>query len=304
MSTWLYACGRMVIAWTASVGLLASGCGQEPAAAQAGEDAMKTWRADTRRTRLRGPSPGILAFILAACSAASAAEPAEPVPRIEVEPAEVGNPSKELRTIMRRVIRTHRAEIDACTDAHPGSAGTLVLAFRLEPDGRLAGLRAPSHQGLPDGLAQCVLEAMRAWRLPRPRSGSSVQLRYPLELPLPGARDRPAPRWTAKPGGSFVRGALSREQLLSVIKAHLKEIQHCWESDLRCCPPLMVKVVVRFQIGPDGAVVEAGIEQDSSASEQLETCILEAVRSWRFPKPRDGAPVSVSYPFIFRPAGM
>jgi hypothetical protein len=37
----------------------------------------------------------------------------------------------------------------------------------------------------------------------------------------------------------------------------------------------------------------------SMANTQVENCVLQAVRRWDFPKPKDGGPVVIVYPFQF-----
>jgi len=239
-------------------------------------------------------------ILMAAVTAAAVrAGTEEAVPKVVVEPAEVGNPARALRAIMGRVVHAHRAELGACQWRRPAEAGTLRLAFRAEPDGRLTAVRAEDRGVLSDCLAACVVDAVAAWRLPAPSQGVAQLVTYPLALPVPGAPDegeRLAPKVPVAPGD---RTGLSAARIQASIKTGLDRIKRCWESDLRPCPALHAKVAIRFVIDPRGAVRCADVAQGGSASPELEACVLAAVRALRFPAAPDGRPVTVTYPFIF-----
>lgn len=223
------------------------------------------------------------------------ADPDAP-PRVVVDPPEVGNPVKAFKSLMDRVVHNHRDEVDSCRKAYPGRAGTAMLAFTVEPDGRLAAVRAVDNGDLPGELVGCLMARVENWRVPAPRAGIRMHIRYPLVLRPPGPLHSKVRALATRPS---IEGALSPEQIRNVIRAHLKKIQTCYQAELRPCPALHSKIVVRFEIAAKGHVARAAITENTSASRKLEACILHVVRRWRFPEPRDGAPVKVTYPFVF-----
>jgi TonB family protein len=86
-----------------------------------------------------------------------------------------------------------------------------------------------------------------------------------------------------------------------VIRRHLQEIQYCYVSvGLPTNPNLGGMVKVTFVIGPDGRVTGAGIGSTTLGHDGTESCIVSAVRRWRFPRPEGQLPY-VTYPFHFRP---
>ena len=58
------------------------------------------------------------------------------------------------------------------------------------------------------------------------------------------------------------------------------------------------QIVMHMQIAADGRVTESCITDPATAvGSDVATCITSAIHSMTFPKPADGVPVSVTYPF-------
>ena len=105
------------------------------------------------------------------------------------------------------------------------------------------------------------------------------------------------------PGKTIVVGGLPREVIFKVVKSHQREIQYCYETALNGRPDLAGKVAVQWTIGPDGAVTDAGVIETTLLAERAEQCILTRIRRWKFPEVPGGGIVSVSFPWVFKPAG-
>lgn len=52
-----------------------------------------------------------------------------------------------------------------------------------------------------------------------------------------------------------------------------------------------------------GSVAEANVSETSIANANVESCILQRVRRWKFPEPQGGGVVSVNFPWLFKAAG-
>ena len=63
------------------------------------------------------------------------------------------------------------------------------------------------------------------------------------------------------------------------------------------------RVTVQFTIGASGQVLASVLQNSTVASARVESCIVQAVRRWEFPKPLGGGLVIVSYPFVLAPNG-
>jgi hypothetical protein len=105
------------------------------------------------------------------------------------------------------------------------------------------------------------------------------------------------------PGQTTVLGGLSREEIDRVIQRHQNEIRFCYETELQKDPDLHGKVQLTWTIDPSGAVSETEVSQTTIGSAAVEGCISSRVRRWRFPEPRGGGQVIVTYPWVFKAAG-
>lgn len=97
-----------------------------------------------------------------------------------------------------------------------------------------------------------------------------------------------------------VDGGLDRDVIARYIKSQLGQIRYCYERQLSANPDLYGKVQVRFVIGSSGAVVQQAIGTTTLKSAMVEGCILRRVASWKFPEPKGGTSVIVTYPFLFK----
>ena len=97
--------------------------------------------------------------------------------------------------------------------------------------------------------------------------------------------------------------ALSKDIIARIARAHMSEVLHCYEAGLEDDPALEGKVVVQFVINGEGTVSSAtSAEGTDLGHEGVESCVVETLEGWRFPKPRGGGNVIVTYPFQFTPS--
>ena len=73
----------------------------------------------------------------------------------------------------------------------------------------------------------------------------------------------------------------SPAQVLNIVRSHMRALKDCYKQELRQNPHLKGKVVVRFTLNPEGAVVYASIVSSTLNSPRVESCILRRVRQWR-----------------------
>lgn len=93
---------------------------------------------------------------------------------------------------------------------------------------------------------------------------------------------------------------LSAEIIRAVIRRHLGAIRYCYERELDDGDSLAGKIVVGFTIDGNGAVENATVRSSTMpGGEDVEACLVRRISLMRFPAPRDGARVTVSYPFVF-----
>jgi outer membrane biosynthesis protein TonB len=97
-----------------------------------------------------------------------------------------------------------------------------------------------------------------------------------------------------------VEEGLTKDEVAKVIHSHMNEIRYCYESAIMRDPNLAGKLLVDFKINASGIVPNAGIGEATLKDPQVTQCLLGKLRSWKFPNPRGGVIVAVSYPFIFK----
>jgi TonB family protein len=101
------------------------------------------------------------------------------------------------------------------------------------------------------------------------------------------------------PGKTIIQGSLSKEEIGRVIRRNLARFKYCYEKQLNANPNLAGKVAVYFTIAPTGEVAQASVRETSMNDENVESCVIKVMRSLKFPKPRGGGIVVVTYPFVF-----
>ena len=102
---------------------------------------------------------------------------------------------------------------------------------------------------------------------------------------------------------SSVEEGLSRDEIGRVIHSHLAEIRYCYESAMIRHATVEGKLMAAFTISGQGAVRSASVKDSTLNDPGLDQCVLSHLLKWRFPKPRGGGDVGVTYPFIFKKLG-
>ncbi len=105
------------------------------------------------------------------------------------------------------------------------------------------------------------------------------------------------------PGKTTVVGGLDRDVIMKVVKRHQNEIKYCYEQEAQKNPALAGKVAVAWTIDPAGGVAEANVSESSISNANVESCIVQRIRRWKFPEPSGGGVVNVTFPWIFSLAG-
>jgi hypothetical protein len=98
-----------------------------------------------------------------------------------------------------------------------------------------------------------------------------------------------------------ITGALDRDQVRKVVREHISEVRSCYDAGLTPSPNLQNRVAIEFVIEPSGEVGSAEVHESTLKDDRVSACIVEVIQGWRFPKPADGKPVTVVYPFALSP---
>lgn len=111
--------------------------------------------------------------------------------------------------------------------------------------------------------------------------------------------DEPRPRTDEPSPKAEVDGALDKDLIRRIVRAHIGEVRYCYDEGLAHDPELAGRVVVDFVIGAEGKVTRSTAESDMEGD--VPDCIATAVSRWLFPRPADGKDVAVKYPFVLEP---
>lgn len=99
---------------------------------------------------------------------------------------------------------------------------------------------------------------------------------------------------------TVIEGGLDRDAIAEVIRRNLGQIRYCYERQLSSNPELYGKVLVKFTIGAAGDVSGQRVDSSTLKSSMVEGCIMRRMAGWKFPEPKGGTQVNVSYPFLFK----
>jgi hypothetical protein len=111
-----------------------------------------------------------------------------------------------------------------------------------------------------------------------------------------GGRGTRVPR--VRQAKAEVKGALDKDIIRRIVRAHINEVRYCYNQGLVRDPNLKGRVSVQFTIGPTGNVPVAVVQETSLKDGSVGQCIAKAVKRWKFPKPEGGGNVVVTYPFV------
>jgi len=100
-----------------------------------------------------------------------------------------------------------------------------------------------------------------------------------------------------------VLSGLPKDVINAVVQRHRAEIRACYDASLQRNPGLRGKIVIAFNIQPNGIVSYAGVKESTVGDKNLDNCIISRVKTWIFPKPEAPVVTEVTaYPFYLNPA--
>ena len=95
-------------------------------------------------------------------------------------------------------------------------------------------------------------------------------------------------------------GSVDAGKVREFVSSQGADLLSCYERALLENPNLAGTYTVRIVIEGNGAVGTASMQGSTLHWLSMERCLLQLVRTWRFPPPADGKTAAVDYPFIFR----
>jgi hypothetical protein len=106
---------------------------------------------------------------------------------------------------------------------------------------------------------------------------------------------------TVRQAKAEVQGALDKDIIRRIVRAHINEVRYCYNQALARDPNAKGRVAVQFTIGGTGKVPSAVVQESTLKDAAVGNCIAQSVKRWTFPKPEGGGSVIVTYPFVLEP---
>jgi len=179
-----------------------------------------------------------------------------------------------------------------------GAASTQVFAAAADIDRALVGLQGPGHAGGDSDLGTRSLGGglvATSIGIGVLGSGTGLGIRGGKDpAPLIAGEHRPV---EVKGGTTTTVGGLDRGEVQRVLSRAMSRFRFCYERQLTTTPNLEGKLATLFTIGGSGDVVQASVVEGMDAN--VDRCVVQVLRSLRFPTPKGGGVVTVTYPFVF-----
>jgi hypothetical protein len=99
---------------------------------------------------------------------------------------------------------------------------------------------------------------------------------------------------------ALVEGGLDKDQIAAVINRHIGEVIYCYEKGLQVQSELSGRVDIHWVINAAGVVNGANVSSSSLHNTKVDNCIVDHLRTWKFPHPVGGVNVKVEYPFVLK----
>ena len=95
-------------------------------------------------------------------------------------------------------------------------------------------------------------------------------------------------------------GSIDPEKVREIVSSHRPALRDCYQRAVLENPSLAGRCTVHIVVAGDGTVGSASLQGSTVRSLSLGRCLLQLVRTWRFPAPADGKALAVDYPLLFR----
>ncbi|MDA3863053.1 MAG: AgmX/PglI C-terminal domain-containing protein, partial [Deltaproteobacteria bacterium] len=102
-------------------------------------------------------------------------------------------------------------------------------------------------------------------------------------------------------GSASVYGKLDPNEVRAVIRAHRREVHHCYQKGLMMNDKLAGSVRVSFIIATTGRVKSCNVTENLAIA-KVGNCICGRLRTWKFPQPQGGL-ARVAYAWTLQPGG-
>lgn len=134
----------------------------------------------------------------------------------------------------------------------------------------------------------CAIKVVETLRFPKPYKGKPVTLTHPMRF--------------TPPHGDRRLGTLSETQIRGAFRKASYDFRKCYNAASKKTPKLKGTLTVALVVQPDGSHKGLKVVNDELGDKAMSRCVLTRIREVRFPRPKYGGEVDVTYPLVFEPA--
>lgn len=180
------------------------------------------------------------------------------------------------RVMVLRAVRRDRSKVTACHAKQPTLDGTVTATLTIGADGKL---EAASASGVDRRLSTCIANVLKGILFDKPSKQIEVSYPFVFRAPVKSNDD-------------------DKMMVRKHIKANITKVQDCYEKQLENKPGIAGTVTVSLVIDGGGKVVTStAVGVDPVVAK----CVAAVIQGIVFDKPSK-PPLSINYPFTFRPA--
>lgn len=194
-------------------------------------------------------------------------------------------------------LRGYHSALQACGE---GAEGTVVLKFKIHPDGHVSNASIDSSTLNDKSVHRCLKKTINAATLSE-RAGGKV-LGYSLSVNLPPA--------SSKAKATSSKGTKQQPQksgprpagdISAVMDAKMPKFAACYKKRVKKKKGLSGSVVLRFTIRPAGTVRNVKIRETTLNDSAVEDCLVKVGKTLDFGAHDSSKTTKVFYPFTFSP---
>lgn len=140
---------------------------------------------------------------------------------------------------------------------------------------------------------------MQIWRVDFKFFGSEWGIFLAVLISLCGCAHRQTVLMKEPEASNRFLGA-DRAEVKKVIAKHNKEIKDCYFDQLVKNPEPSGRIVMQFEIGDYGKVSRVQMLSSTFKTSDVQACLVDHLKTWKFATPLIGDTAIVSYPFEFK----
>jgi antitoxin component YwqK of YwqJK toxin-antitoxin module len=182
---------------------------------------------------------------------------------------------------------------------NPYRKGKITLVWAIDKTGQRGSIKVTEDTLGSKEVTACVLASVSQARFPKPKDGKKAVVAYPLAFSSDADFGDGVDDVTQGNRRPVIIGSLDKKIIKRVVTQNMGQIRGCYEDALTREPGLSGRVTMKWVIDPNGQMAKVKVANTQMQNSTVEDCMKEKIKTWKFPKPKGGGIVIVTYPFLF-----